>query len=148
MPPRIRTIETIVAGSVADRRFVLVLVSIFGAAAAALAALGVYGVISYLVALRNRELGIRVALGAKAADIKRLVVSEGLALAGTGIVIGALGAFAATRLIESMLYGVSARDPLAFAAVVVMLVLVAIVASWLPANRAARVEAMEVLRVG
>jgi putative ABC transport system permease protein len=148
MPPRIRTIETIVAGSVADRRFVLWLVSIFGAAAAALAALGVYGVISYLVALRNRELGIRVALGAKAADIKRLVVSEGLALAGVGIAIGALGAFAATRWIESMLYDVSARDPLAFGAVVVMLVLVAVVASWLPANRAARVEAMEVLRVG
>lgn len=148
LPPRVRTIDAIVSGSVADRRFVLWLVAIFGIAALTLAALGVYSVISYLVAQRNRELSIRVALGAKANDIVRLVIRQGIGLAGLGIAIGALVAFAATRLIATMLYGVSATDPLAFGAVVVTLTLVAMLASWVPARRAARVRAMDVLRVG
>ncbi|MEX2152029.1 MAG: ABC transporter permease [Gemmatimonadaceae bacterium] len=148
LPARVRTIHAIVAGSVADRRFVLWLVAIFGIAALGLGALGVYSVISYLVAQRNRELSIRVALGAKANDIMRLVIRQGIGLAGLGIVIGALAALGATRLIASMLYGVSATDPLAFGAVVVTLTLVATLASWVPARRAARVKAMDVLRVG
>lgn len=148
LPPRVRTIDAIVAGSVADRRFVLSLVAIFGIAALALAALGVYSVISYLVAQRNRELSIRVALGAKSNDIVRLVLRQGIVLAGFGIVIGAVAAIAATRMIATMLYGVTPTDPLAFGAVVITLIVVATLASWLPARRAARVQAMDVLRVG
>jgi putative ABC transport system permease protein len=148
LPPRVRTIGDIVAGSVADRRFVLSLVGVFGIAALTLAALGVYSVISYLVAQRNRELSIRVALGAKSSDIMRMVVRQGVVLAGLGIVIGAVGAFAVTRLLANMLFGIRPTDPLSFGAVVVTLTAVAIVASWIPARRAARVQAMDVLRVG
>jgi predicted permease len=148
LPPRIRTIETIVSGSVADRRFVLFLVAAFGLAALVLAALGVYSVISYLVAQRGREISIRVALGAKSQDILTMVLRQGLLLALAGIIIGALIAYGATRLIENMLYGVSATDPVAFAAVMLVLAVVALFASWVPARRAARVRAMEVLRVG
>lgn len=148
LPPRIRTIETIVSGSMADRKFVLFLAAAFGVAALVLAALGVYSVISYLVTQRAREISIRVALGAKSRDILGMVLRQGLLLAFAGIVAGALGAYAVTRLIENMLYGVTATDPLAFAAVVVLLATVAMLASWIPARRAARMEAMDVLRVG
>jgi putative ABC transport system permease protein len=148
LPPRIRTIESIVSGSVADRRFVLSLVAAFGVAALVLAALGVYSVISYLVMQRAREISIRVALGARSEDIVRLVVSQGVALAAVGIVLGGLIAFAATRLISKMLYGVSATDPAAFVGEALVLSSAALVASWVPARRAARVQAMETLRVG
>lgn len=148
LPPRVRTIETIVRGSVTDRRFVLSLVAAFGVAALVLAALGVYSVISYLVTQRSRELSIRVALGAKSDDIMRMVVRQGVMLAGAGIAVGAVVAFGATRLIEKMLYGVTATDPMAFAGVMILLAVVATVASWIPARRAARMQAMDVLRVG
>jgi predicted permease len=148
LPPRIRTVETIVSGSVADRKFVLFLVASFGLAALVLAALGVYSVISYLVAQRGREISIRVALGAKSQDILRMVLRQGLLLAVSGIVVGAFVAYAATRFIEKMLYGISATDPLAFLGVVLALAVVALLASWVPARRAARVQAMDVLRVG
>jgi len=148
LPPRVRTIDAIISGSVADRRFVLSLVGAFGTAALLLAALGVYSVISYLVAQRGREISIRVALGARSDDILRMVLRQGLALTATGIAIGAAASFAATRVVETMLYGVGARDPVAFVAVVVLLAVVAMLASWIPARRAARVQAMNVLRVG
>jgi putative ABC transport system permease protein len=148
IPPRIRTIETIVNGSVADRRFVLTLVGVFGIAALALAALGIYSVISYLVAQRSREIGIRVALGARSEDVVRMVLRQGILLGATGMVVGAAVAFGLTRLIEKMLYGVTATDPAAFGAVMLVLGLVAALASWVPARRAARVQAMEVLRSG
>jgi predicted permease len=148
VPPRIRTIETIVGLSVADRRFVLSLVAVFGAAALVLAALGIYSVISYLVAQRSREIGIRVALGARSEDVVRMVLRQGIVLGATGMVVGAAVAFGLTRLIEKMLYGVTATDPAAFGAVMLLLGVVAALASWVPARRAARVEAMEVLRSG
>ena len=148
LPPRVRTIDAIISASVADRRFVLSLVGVFGAAALVLAALGIYSVISYLVTQRTREIGIRVALGARAEDVVRMVLRQGVVLAAVGIAVGALASFAATRTIEKMLFGIRATDPLAFAAVILMLAAVAILASWLPARRAARVEAMEVLRTG
>lgn len=148
LPPRVRTIDTIISGSVADRRFVLSLVSAFGLTALLLAALGVYSVISYLVAQRARELSIRVALGARAPDIVRLVLSQGLWLSLTGIVVGVAAALAATRLIGSMLFGVSATDPGAFAGVVAVLAIVALLASWVPARRASRAQAIDVMRVG
>jgi putative ABC transport system permease protein len=148
VPPRIRTIDAIVSGSVADRRFVLSLVGVFGAAALVLAALGIYSVISYLVTQRSREIGIRVALGARSEDVVRMVLRQGVVLAAVGIAIGAVTSFGATRAIETMLYGISATDPVAFVGVIVVLACVALLASWLPARRAARVEAMEVLRNG
>jgi putative ABC transport system permease protein len=146
VPPRFRTIETVVAASIADRRFILVLIGVFGAAALVLASLGVYGVISYLVAQRQQELGIRVALGAQRIDVLRLVVGRGAALALIGIALGAAAAFALTRVLSNLLYGISATDPISFTAVIVLLVIVAMLASWMPARRAARIDPMRVLR--
>jgi predicted permease len=148
VPPRFRTIDMIVTESVADRRFMLLLAAVFGGAALLLAALGVYSVISYLVTLRSRELSIRVAVGARAADIIRLVLGQGTALAMIGVIVGTLGAVAATRVIAGLLYGITPTDPLTFAGVAVLVAFVALLASYLPARRAAKVDAMEVLRGG
>ena len=148
VPPRILTIESVVAGSVTDRRFVLFLVGVFGAVALLLASLGVYSVISYLVTLRARELSIRVALGARGRDVGRLVLGQGARLAAAGIVIGTAGSIATSRLMEGMLYDESPTDPVAFAAVIGLLAVVALAASYVPARRAARVEPMDVLRSG
>jgi putative ABC transport system permease protein len=108
----------------------------------------VYSVISYLVAQRGREISIRVALGAKSHDILRMVLQQGLLLTVVGIVLGAGISYAATRVIERMLFRVSATDPIAFGSVITLLAVVALLASWVPARRAARVQAMDVLRVG
>ncbi|HJQ19405.1 MAG TPA: ABC transporter permease [Gemmatimonadaceae bacterium] len=148
LPPRIRTIDDIVSGSVADRRFVLSLVSAFGVIALILAAMGVYSVISYLVTERRRELSIRVALGARTQDIVGLVLRQGLVLSLGGMVVGLAAALVVSRLIASMLYGVSATDPVAFAGVIGVLIIVALLASLVPARRAARARAMDVMRVG
>jgi putative ABC transport system permease protein len=148
LPPRVRTIDAIVSSSVADRRFVLSLVGAFGIAALVLAGLGIYSVIAYLVAQRSREIGIRVALGARAEDVARMVLRQGLALAAVGILVGAAIALGATRAIEKMLYGIRPADPLSFGVVMMLLAAIAVAASWVPARRAARVEAMEVLRIG
>jgi putative ABC transport system permease protein len=146
VPPRLRTIEAIVSRSVADRRFVLVLVGAFGVTALLLATLGVYGLISFLVAERRRELSIRMALGAAPGDIRRLVVGQGVRMAGAGIVAGAALALGAGRLLTGFLYGVTTTDPVAFGAVALLLGVVALVASWVPAWRAARVPPNEALR--
>jgi predicted permease len=146
VPPRFRTIETIVSGSVADRRFVLFLGAVFASAALILATLGVYSVISFVVAQRTQEIGLRVALGARSGDVMRLVVREGALLALTGIAIGTVTALAATRLLSGFLFGVGASDPVSFAAVAALLALVALLASYLPAHRATRVDPMSVLR--
>jgi predicted permease len=145
-PPRFRTLGEIVARSLADRRFSLVLLGAFGAAALLLAVTGVYSVISYLVTQREREIGIRIALGARTSSVLALVVRHGAALAAVGIVVGLLAALGLTRLLRGLLFGVSATDPVAFAAVAGTLALVAVAASWLPARRAARVEPMRILR--
>ncbi len=146
VPPVLRTVETIVSTSVADRRFVLVLVGVFGGAALLLATLGVYSVISYLVTQRRQEIGVRIALGAQRTDVLGLVLRQGGMLAAIGIVIGAVGALFLTRLLKGLVFGVSTYDPLAFGGVIVLLTVVALVASWLPARRAARVDPMNVLR--
>ncbi|HMA04007.1 MAG TPA: FtsX-like permease family protein, partial [Gemmatimonadaceae bacterium] len=148
VPMRFSTVEDIIARSVASQRFMLLLVAVFGGLALLLATLGVYSVISYLVAQRGRELGIRVALGAHASDIIGLVIRQGAVLALVGAAVGAIAAFASTRVLRTLLYSVSATDPLSFVGVLVMLCVVALVASYVPARRASRLEPMDVLRGG
>jgi len=146
VPPVLRTMESVVSASVADRRFVLVLVGVFGGAALVLATLGVYSVISYLVAQRRQEIGVRIALGAQRGDVLGLVLRQGGTLALIGIAIGGMGALFLTRLLKGLVYGVTTTDPLAFGGVMVLLAAVALLASWLPARRATRVDPMDVLR--
>jgi predicted permease len=142
VPPQIRTIETVLASSVADRRFILVLIGAFGGAALLLATLGVYGLVSYLAVQRKSEMAIRVAVGASPADVFRLVLSEGARLGLIGVALGAVVALALTRTISGLLYDVPATDPLAFGGVALLLILVPAIASTLPARRAARVDPM------
>ena len=148
VPPRFRTIETVVSTSVADRRFTLLLIGVFGASALLLATLGVYGVISYLVAQRRQEIGVRIALGAQSADVVKLVLRQGALLAAIGIAVGAIAALALTRLIRGLLFGVSTTDPLAFGAVILCMLAVALLASFIPARRAAGIAPMSILRGG
>jgi predicted permease len=148
VPPRFRTIETVVSTSVADRRFTLLLIGVFGASALLLATLGVYGVISYLVTQRRQEIGVRIALGAQSADVVKLVLRQGALLAAIGIIVGGAAALALTRLIRGMLFGVSTTDPLAFGAVILGMLAVALLASFIPARRAAGIAPMSILRGG
>ena len=119
---------------------------LFAGLAVLLASIGLYGVLSYSVAQRTREFGVRMALGATRTSVFRLVLSRGVLLNGAGLAIGAAAAWAGTRTMSSLLYGVSAGDPLTFGAVLLLLALVGLVACLLPARRATRVEAMEALR--
>jgi ABC-type antimicrobial peptide transport system permease subunit len=121
---------------------------VFAVLALVLATMGAYGVISYAVAQRTREMGIRIALGATRRDLARLVVGQGVALAAAGGAVGLVGAFAGVRVIRTQLYGVEPTDPVTLAGIVVLLMLVVLIASWLPARRAAGVPAVEALRAG
>jgi len=134
------TMEEVIGGSVAERRLNLLLLGTFALIALMLATAGLYGVISYLVAQRTREIGIRVALGARTRDVVWLVMRQGGRLTAVGIAVGIVGALGLSRVMESLLYGVSARDPLTLAALAAFLGCVALVATWLPARRAARVD--------
>ena len=148
VPVRFTRIDDIVSQSVVQQRFMLFLVGAFGLLSLVLAALGVYSVISYLVAQRTREMSIRVALGARAADVVRLVVGQAVVLVLIGAVLGTAGATLATRLLRNMVYETSTTDPVGFGAVITLLCAIAIAASYLPARRAARVDPMDVLRGG
>ncbi|MBN1208343.1 MAG: ABC transporter permease [Myxococcaceae bacterium] len=134
------TMEEVISRSVAGRRLNLLLLGTFALIALVLATAGLYGVISYLVAQRTREIGIRVALGARTRDVVWLVMRQGALLAAMGIGVGLVGALGLSRLVESLIYGVSARDPLTFGALAALLGCVALLATWLPARRAARVD--------
>jgi predicted permease len=146
VPPRFRTIQTVVAESVADRRFVLLLVGVFGAAAMLLATLGVYSVIAYVVTQRRQEIGVRVALGAQSSDVLAMVLRQGFTLAFVGIAIGTVAALFAGRLLSRFLFGIAPNDPVAFGGVIVTLGAVALLASFVPALRATRVDPMTALR--
>jgi putative ABC transport system permease protein len=131
---------------IADRRFTLILVGVFAALALILASIGIYGVISYSVAQRTREIGIRMALGASQRQVLQMVVGGGAKLAALGIVIGAAGALGLTQFIRSFLYGVSPSDPLTFAGISLILGSVALLASYVPARRAMKVDPNTALR--
>jgi putative ABC transport system permease protein len=148
MPPRFRTIEEVIAGSIAQRRFTLALLAAFGTTALLLATMGVYSVVAYLVAQREHEIGIRVALGAQRGDVLGLVVRHGAVLTLVGIGIGVGAALWLTRLLTGLLYGVTPTDPVSFVVVIGLLLGVALAASYLPARRATRVDPMSVLRNG
>jgi ABC-type antimicrobial peptide transport system permease subunit len=140
------TLEQSIAAQLAARRFVMTLLAAFAALAALLAAIGIYGVVSYLVAQRTHELGLRLALGASRADLLRLVLRQSLYQLLPGIAIGVVAALALTRVMASQLYGVSTTDPLTFAAVTLSLIAVGTLASYVPARRAAAVEPITALR--
>jgi predicted permease len=142
----LRTMKDHVTRSLGARRFALSIVTVLSAVAIVLAAAGLYGVVSYGVAQRTNEIGVRMALGARSSDVIRLVLGEALALAGIGIAFGVAGAAAAGRFIAAMLYGVRPGDPLTLVATVALLIGVAVAASWVPARRASRVEPVNALR--
>jgi predicted lysophospholipase L1 biosynthesis ABC-type transport system permease subunit len=143
---RLRPMGVVAADSVAARRFDMLLLALFAALAVSLAAIGVYGVIAYAVAQRTREIGVRVAIGARIGDVVRLVLRGGLRLALLGIGLGLAGAVLATRLMAGMLYGVAPADPATLAAVAGALLATALFACWLPARRAAHIDPIEALR--
>jgi putative ABC transport system permease protein len=142
----VSTLERVISASVSDRRLYLWLLGTFAAAAMTLAIAGIYGVVAFTVSRRTREIGIRLALGSEPAGVQRLVVWQGFRLALVGLVLGIICAFALTRLLDSVLYGVSTRDPLTFAAVCTILGCVAAAASYVPARRAAGLSPMVTLR--
>jgi putative ABC transport system permease protein len=142
----VRTMEEVVSDSVASRRLNMVLLGIFAAVAAALAAVGIYGVMSYTVAQRTHEVGIRIALGARPSDILKLLVGHAALLAVIGAGIGLVGAFALTRLMSSLLYGISPTDPVTFAIITLVIILIALIASLIPARRALKVDPIVALR--
>jgi ABC-type antimicrobial peptide transport system permease subunit len=142
----IRVMSEYVTEAVASTRFTLTLISVFAGMALVLASIGLYGVISYSVRQRTREIGVRMAFGADEQNIVRLVVGRGIKLGLAGVAAGILAAFAATRTVSSLLYGVSAIDPVTFLGIPFVLVAVTIIASYVPARRAMRVDPVEALR--
>ncbi|HEY6400233.1 MAG TPA: ABC transporter permease, partial [Blastocatellia bacterium] len=143
----IQTMEQLMARAVAPRRFNMLLLSLFALVGLALAAVGLYGVLSYTVTQRTHEIGVRMALGAQRDDVLRLVIGEGMKLAFIGALIGLGGALALTRLLKTLLFDVSATDPLTFIVIAALLIIVALLACWIPARRAASMDPLVSLRV-
>jgi len=142
----IRTMDAVVASALAERRFTMLLLGLFAATALALSAIGIYGVMAYFVSQRTREIGIRMALGASPGDVVRMVLEQGVRLAAAGVVAGIAGALAITRVISTLLYGIGPRDPGTLVALSAALTVVALVACYVPARRATRVDPMSALR--
>lgn len=143
---RVRSLDEVVAGSVAAPRALAFLLLGFGSLAVVIGAIGVYSLISYVVSWRTREIGLRLALGAQRWQVEMAVVRQGLLLAGGGCVVGLLGTFAMSRLLQSFLFEVNALDPVTFCTVTALMGIVAVVAAWIPARRAAAVDPMVALR--
>jgi predicted permease len=142
----VRSLEDVLARSMAERRFALDILGFFGMVALVLAAIGIYGVMSYTFSRRTQEIGIRMALGAQRADILRLAISEGMLLVAVGLGSGILGALVLTRYLRTMLFAVTPTDPLTFTAIVAILALVALLACFIPAQRATQVDPLVALR--
>ena len=142
----VRTMQEVYDKSVARTSFTLVMLGIAGAMALALGIIGIYGVISYTVSQRKREIGIRLALGAQGGDVLQMVLRQGAKLALLGVAIGIGAAFGLTRLMRNLLFGVTAYDPVTFAAVAALLILVALLACYIPARRAMLVDPIVALR--
>ena len=140
------TMDQIVADSFGPKRLTMLLLGFLAAAALVLAVVGLYAILAYSVSHRTHEIGIRMALGAQPLDVLKLVVKQGMVMALTGVAIGLVAAFALTRVMSSLLYGVSATDPATFTLVALLLIAVALLASYLPARRATKVDPMIALR--
>jgi putative ABC transport system permease protein len=142
----LRTMDSVVDSALAEPRFTMALLAVFAGVALLLGAVGIYGVLAYTVSRRVHEIGVRMALGARADAIVRMIVSQGIALVGAGVVIGVLVALWATRMLASLLYGVSANDPFVFILVPFVLIITGLAAAWVPARRATKVSPMMALR--
>jgi ABC-type antimicrobial peptide transport system permease subunit len=140
------TLETMVDRSLGQPRFYVTLLTVFAGLALVLAVVGIYGIISYTVQQRTREIGIRIALGASSDRVVGMVVGRGLMLAVAGVSLGSIGAYALSRVLKSLLYGVGERDPLTFVGVAALLGVAALAASWIPARRAAHVDPLTAMR--
>jgi putative ABC transport system permease protein len=146
IPPRFRTFAQIYSASLGSRRFNLILIAFFGIIALVLATAGVFGVMAYSVSRRTREIGVRVALGARSRDVLTMILSQGMRTIMIGIIIGLAGSFALTRTMQSLLFGVTATDPLTFVAVIALLIAAALAACYIPARRATKIDPMVALR--
>jgi putative ABC transport system permease protein len=140
------TMDQLVSESLRQRRFNLFLLVSFAVLALVLAGIGVYGSINYSTRQRTHEIGLRMALGAQSGDVLRMIVGHGLMLALTGIAIGLIASFALTRLMKGLLFGISATDPITFAGISLLLTLIGLLASWIPARRATKVDPLVALR--
>jgi ABC-type lipoprotein release transport system permease subunit len=143
---RVRTMEQVITQAIAGQNFSMTLLTIFSGIALLLAAIGIYGLMAYSVEQRTQEIGIRMALGAGKNDMLKLVLAQGMKLAGIGVVVGLAVAYGTTRLLASLLFGVKASDPSTFAVVAAILAAVALLATYVPARKAMRVEPLEALR--
>ncbi len=142
----VRTMDAVVASAMAERRFTMLLLALFAATALALSAIGIYGVMAYFVTQRTHEIGIRMALGASRRDVVGMVLGQGVRLAAAGVVSGVIGALLITRAIAALLFNVSPRDPWTLAALSATLTAVALLACYIPARRATRVDPIRALR--
>jgi putative ABC transport system permease protein len=142
----VQTMDDVVAGATAGPRFTLVLLATFAAVALVLAAVGIYGVISYAVSRRTHEIGVRMALGASPTTVVRLIIGQGMRVVGAGVVAGLVGALLATRLMTSVVYGVRVTDPLTYVGVAALLTGVAMLASYIPARRATQIDPLIAMR--
>src|SRR5919205_331293 len=142
----VRTMDHVVSESITQPRFNLFLLGLFSTVAMLLSAAGIYGVTAYTVTQRTHELGIRIALGAQVSDVLKMILGQGMAVIGIGLVLGLAAAFALTRLLRSLLFGVGENDPLTFAAITLVLFMVALIACYVPARRATKVDPLTALR--
>ncbi len=142
----VRTMDEIVVLTTSRQRFNMLLLTVFGSSALLMAAIGIYGLMAYSVQQRTQEIGVRMALGAQASNLRNMVIRQGMTLALIGVVIGIGGAFWLTRFLASFLFGVKAWDPIAFIATPILLSAVALIAIWVPARRATRVDPVTALR--
>jgi hypothetical protein len=142
----VATMTQVIAKSLAEKRFAMVLLGVFAALATVLSSVGIYGVISYIAGQRTHEIGVRIALGAERANVLRMMLTQAGKMALIGVAIGLIAAFGLTRLMSSMLFGVSTQDPLTFLGVALLLALLAMAACYVPARRATRIDPMVALR--